>query len=150
MTLKIIYKYTESKTRVRTLASTVNENTPVLDPTDSRPAVTITRSGDATTTVTSADVPLGGGVTSITYNNGGVGLVGKEVTLAYDGVFEFSGVVSSGTTPAPTSTAQGTKVYITSGGALTLASSGNTFYGEVDYPLDYAKVAGVLPIRVGS
>lgn len=150
MTLKIVYKYDERKTRVRTLANTVNENTPVLDPTDSRPAVTITRSGDATTTITSADVPLGGGVTSITYKNGGVGLEGKEVTLAYDGTFEFDGVVSSGTTPAPTSTPNGTAVFITSAGALTLASSGNTAYGHVDYPLDYFKVAGVLPIRIGS
>lgn len=148
--LHIIYKYTESQTRVRTLAATVNANTPVLDPADDRPAVTLTRSGDAVSTVTSATVPLGGGVTSISYANGGVGLVGKEVTLAYDGTFEFAGVVSTGVTPAPTSTAQGDPVYITSGGELTLSSSGNTIYGHVDYPLDYFKVAGTLPIRIGA
>ena len=146
----MIHKYTESKTRVRTLAATVTSGTPVLDPEDSRPAVALTNSGDSTKTITAADIPLGGGVTSITYKNGGVGLTGKQVTLAYDGTWEFDGVVSSGTTPAPTTTPAGSQVYITSGGALTLAASGNTAYGRVDYPLDYNKVAGILPVRIGD
>lgn len=150
MSLNIVYKYDERKTRVRTLTDSEVEGTPVLDPTDQRPAVVVTPSGDLTKTVTSSDVPLGGGVTSITYKNGGVGLVGKEVVLAYDGTFEFEDVVSSGTTPAPTSTTLGTAVYITSAGALTLASSGNTAYGRVDYPTDYNKRAGILPVRIGE
>lgn len=150
MTKNMIYKYDEKKTRVRTLGATVTSGTPLLDPSDSRPAVALTNSGDATKTVTTADIPIGGTVTSITYDNGGVGLTGKETTLAYDGTWEFTDVVSSGTTPAPTSTAIGTQVYITSGGALTLASSGNTAYGRVDYPIDYFKVAGTLPVRIGD
>lgn len=151
MTKNMIYKYDEKKTRVRTLAATVQSGTPLLDPADARPAIALTNSGDATKTVTTSDIPIGGGVTTLTYPNGGVGLVGKETTLAYDGTWEFDGVVSSGTTPAPTSTAQGVQVYIiTATGALTLASSGNTAYGKVDYPTDYNKVAGVLPVRIGD
>lgn len=149
MTKNMIFKYEEKNTRVRTLASTVESGTPLLDPADSRPAVALTNSGDATKTVTTADIPIGGGVTTLTYPNGGVGLIGKETTLAYDGTWEFS-VVSTGTTPAPTSTANGVQVYITSAGALTLASSGNTAYGKVDYPTDYYKRAGVLPVRIGD
>lgn len=102
----MIYKYTESQTKVRTLAATVLEGTPLLDPADDRPAVALTNSGDATKTITTADIPIGGTVETLTYKNGGVGLIGKETTLAYDGTWEFD-VVSTGTTPAPTSTAQG-------------------------------------------
>lgn len=150
MTENMIYKYDEKKTRVRTLAATVESGTPLLDPDDSRPAVALTNSGDATKTVTTADIPIGGGVTTLTYPNGGVGLTGKETTLAYDGTWEFD-VVSTGTTPAPTSTLNGVQVYIiTSTGALTLSSSGNTAYGKVDYPTDYNKVAGKLPVRIGD
>lgn len=150
MTKNMIYKYEEKNTRVRTLGATVTAGTPLLDPADSRPAVALTNSGDATATVTTDDIAIGGGVTTLTYPNGGVGLVGKETTLAYDGTWEFSGVVSSGATPAPTSTVQGDIVYITGAGALTLADSGNTLYGYVDYPIDYNKRAGYLPVRIGD
>lgn len=145
-----IYKYTEKLTRVRTLGATVDSGVPLLDPLDSRPAVSLTASGDFAKTVTSANIPLGGGVTSLTYTDGGAGLIGKETTLAYDGTWEFAGVVSTGTTPVPTTTAGGTKVYITSGLALTLVSTSNTFYGTIDYPIDYNKRAGIVPVRVGS
>lgn len=150
MAKNMIYKYEEKNTRVRTLAATVEAGTPLLDPADSRPAVALTNSGDSTKTVTTADIPIGGGVTTLTYPNPGIGLIGKETTLAYDGTWEFAGVVSSGATPAPTSTAMGVQVYITSGGALTLSSSGNTAYGKVDYPIDYNKRAGYLPVRIGD
>jgi hypothetical protein len=150
MTENMIYKYDEKKVRVRTLAATVESGTPLLDPNDSRPAVALSNSGDATKTVTTSVLPIGGTVTSLTYSNPGVGLVGKETTLAYDGTWEFSNVVSSGTTPVPTNTANGVLVYITSGGALTLASATNTAYGRVDYPIGYFKVAGTVPVRIGD
>ena len=50
MTKNMLIKYTETKTRVRTLSATVQSGTPLLDPSDSRPAVAITNSGDATKT----------------------------------------------------------------------------------------------------
>lgn len=153
MPKNMIYKYDEKKTRVRTLTASVFDGTPVLDPGDLRPAIAFTNSGDITKTVTTSDIPLGGGVSSLTYADGGVGLSGHDTVLAYDGTWGLT-VVSTGTTPAPTTTAQGTKVYAIVSGTvitgLTLVSSGNTFYGTVDYPFDYTKIAGILPVRVGS
>jgi hypothetical protein len=144
MAKNMIYKYDEKKTRVRTLSATVTAGTPLLDPSDSRPAVALTNSGDATKTVTTADIPMGGGVTTLTYPNGGASLDGKETTLAYDGTWEHA------VTGVTTETAQGAQVYITSGGALTTSSSGNTAYGRVDYPTDYYKRAGIAPVRIGD
>ena len=150
MTKNMIFKYTEKQTRVRTLGATVTAGTPLLDPSDTRPAVALTNSGDATATVTTADIPIGGGVTTLTYKNGGVGLTGKETTLAYDGTWEFD-VYSTGTTDAPTSTAQGVAVYIpNAGGHLTLESSSATLFGHVDYPTGYFKRVGKLPVRIGA
>lgn len=150
----MIFKYDEKHTRVRTLADdNIDVYTPLLDPDDSRPAVTVTATGLIEKTVSTSDDPqlvvLGGRVTSITYEDGSPGHEDDEATLAYDGTFEFD-VVSTGTTPAPTSTANGVAVYIKSDGGLTLVSSGNTLYGYVDYPTDYYKRAGRLPVRIGS
>jgi hypothetical protein len=154
MAKNMIYKYTENKTRDRVLDSAVDSGTPVLDPDDARPAVTITAVGQGISKTLSVNdnpqqVPFGGGVTSITYTERPASLEGLEATLAYDGTWQFD-VVSTGTTPAPTSTENGVQVYITGAGALTLASSGNTAYGHVDYPTDWNKVAGKLPVRIGA
>ena len=48
-----------------------------------------------------------------------------------------------------TTTPNNTNVYITAGNALTLTAGGNTIYGVVDYPKDYIKVAGTLPVKIG-
>lgn len=144
MASNLIHKYSEEKTRVRTLAATVTSGTPLLDPVDDRPAVALTNSGDSTKTITSADLPMGGGAISLTYANGGVGLEGKQTTLAYDGTWEFS------VTGAGTSTADGVPVYITSAGELTLTADTNTLYGSTDAPIDYFKRAGIAAVRVGA
>lgn len=76
--------------------------------------------------------------------------IGARVAgVAIDGTFTFRDVVSSGTTPVPTSTPQGTPVFVTSAGALTLAASGNTRVGVVNYSATYQKAAGKLPIAIG-
>jgi len=144
MTKNMIYKYEEKNTRVRVLAASVESGTPVLDPGDARPAVALTNSGDWVSTVTNEDIPMGGGVTSLTYPNGGVGLIGKETTLAFDGTWELA------VAGATTATAQGSKVYITTGGTLTTTVGTNTLFGVVDYPTDYYKRAGILPVRIGD
>lgn len=150
MAKNMIFKYTESKTHVRTLGASTDSGVAILDPNDSRPAITLTTTGSGISrTLTTADIPLGGGVTSVVYLDTPASLSGLEATLAYDGTWELS-VVSTGTTPAPTSTANGVAVYITSGNALTLVSSGNTLYGRVDYPTGYTKRAGLLPVRIGD
>lgn len=142
MATNMIYKYDEKQTRVQTLAATVAPGVPLIDPNDARPAVSITASGDYVITETE-NLPFGW--TSVTgIAKGGAGLVGKETTLAYDGTWEFA------VTGATTATADGAQVYITSGGALTTTSGGNTAFGRVDYPIDYLKVDGVLPVRIGD
>lgn len=69
--------------------------------------------------------------------------------VAIDGTWPFAEIVSSGSTPVPTTTPQGTPVFLTSAGALTLAASGNTRVGVVNYPPTYNKAAGKLPIAIG-
>ena len=130
--------------RVRVLAATVQAGTPLLAPDDQRPAVAYTNSGDAVKTITQADIPMGGGVTTLTYPNPGVSLIGKETTLSYDGTWEHA---VAGVT---LSTAQGTLVYITAAGALNLTLTGNTLYGKVDYPTEFYKRAGIAPVMIGK
>lgn len=69
--------------------------------------------------------------------------------VAIDGTWEFDSIVSTGTTPVPTNTAQSTPVFVTAGGALTLESASNTRVGIVNYSASYVKVAGKLPIAIG-
>lgn len=69
--------------------------------------------------------------------------------VAIDGTFTFREVVSSGATPVPTSTPQGTPVFLTAGGQLTLVDTSNTRVGTVNYSATYQKAAGKLPIAIG-
>lgn len=152
MATNMIFKYSTSGVnapKVRTLSSSKDSGQPVFDPNDARPAVTLTASGDLTKTVTE-NLPYGwGSVTGVAV--GGASLIGKETTLAYDGTWEFSDVVTSGTSATTTAVAQGTTVYLnTTAAHLTLASGEGTLYGYVDYPIDYEKAAGVLPVRIGN
>lgn len=65
--------------------------------------------------------------------------------VAVDGTWEFGDI-----TGADASTAQGTPVYATSAGALTLTDTSNTLIGYVNYPATYAKTAGTLPVKIGA
>lgn len=144
MAKNMIYKYTEKDTRTRTLDGPTDAGVPLLDPADARPAVTLTATGVFNKTVTTATIPMGGGVSSITYNDGSVGNDEDDATLAYDGVWEFA------VDGADTETVQGAEVFIDSSGDLTLTEGTNTHYGFVDYPKDFYKRDGVLPVRVGD
>ncbi|UOE45982.1 hypothetical protein [Agromyces larvae] len=91
------------------------------------------------------------GVTQPGVGNDKATAVGTYATgVATDGTWEFESIVSTGTTPAPTTTAQGAVVYATGAGALTLEAASNTRVGVVNYPATYAKVAGTLPVKVGA
>jgi len=105
------------------------------------PAVSLTASGNATVTQTTG---LPTGLSSITYANGGAGNAADAATFAFDGTWEFA------VTGALTTTASGVKVYITTAGALTLTVGTNVAFGYTDYPVDYAKVAGRAPVRIGA
>ena len=139
MATNLVYRNTDSQNRVETLAATYASGVPVLS-LGGKPAVTVTASGDHTR---SEVIPGYGTLSGIA--DGGVGLVGKQVTLAFDGTWEFTGI-----TGVTTSAAQGTVVYITSGGSLTGTASGNTRFGTVDYPVDYDKTRGPVPVKIGG
>ena len=140
MATNLVYRNTDSQNRVETLAATYQAGVPVLS-LGGKPAVTVTASGDATISDTTSFPPY----TISGIPNGGVGLTGKQVTLAFDGTWEFTGI-----TGVTTSAAQGTVVYITSGGSLTGTASGNTRFGTVDYPVDYDKTRGFVPVKIGG
>ena len=142
MATNLVYRNTDSQNRVETLAATYQAGVPVLS-LGGKPAVTVTASGDATISDTTSFPPY----TISGIPNGGVGLTGKQVTLAFDGTWEFPASSITGITAA---SAQGTAVFITSGGSLTGTASGNTRFGTVDFPPDYDKTRGMVPIKIGG
>lgn len=142
MATNLVYRNTDARNRVETLAATYGAGVPVLS-LGGQPAVTITASGDHTRSDSTLFPPY----TISGIPDGGAGLVGKQVTLAFDGTWEF---LASSITGVTTSSAQGTKVYITSGGALTGTATSNTLFGTVDYPVDYDKTRGYVPIKIGG
>lgn len=131
---------------VPTPTTTIQPGVPVLlggAAATARPAVSLTASGNATKTETSG---LPGGITSVTFGNGGAGNSSDpaSASFAFDGTFEFA------VTGATTSTASDAPVYITAAGALTLTAGSNTLYGYTDYPVDYRKEAGRAPVKIGA
>lgn len=143
-----VYSSTDALRRPWVNPTTIVAGTAVLS-VSNQPGIAITGTGDST----KPSIVLGPyTISAAAGTGGGVGNEGKEFSAAVDGTWEFP-VVSSGSTPAPTSTANNTVVYaIVSSGditGLTLSSSGNTVYGVVDYPKDYVKVAGTLPVKIG-
>lgn len=137
MALNRIYKENERNNRARTVPDGTRSGDPLL--VESRPAVAITDEGGATKSFTL------GGLTVSGLKSGGVGLKNDEASVAFDGTFLFE---VTGATNGDT--ANGTVVYITSGGALTLTEGSNTRYGTVDRPVGWHNVAGHLPVRVGG
>lgn len=136
-----VFAHTEALCEVWTAISTVGSGAALMSA-NSQPAVGMTGTGDYTTSEVVGPYTLSG------IPAGGVGLVGKEISVAVDGTWEFP------VTGGLTSTAQNTIVYavvatgeITS---LTLTATGNVAFGKVNYPKDYVKVAGVLPVKVGA
>lgn len=153
MAVNMIYKGTDGRNRDRALAGIT---VPTTTPTTIQPgvpvkfadgsAVSLTASGNATVTVSGAgNLPTG--VTSLTYGNGGVGNAAGNASFAFDGTYEFA------VTGATTTTANGVEVFITAAGGLTLTagtSPANAHFGWTDYPVDYNKVAGRAPVRIGA
>lgn len=136
MALKMIYRYDGKKARPRPVPAGTQADTPLLI--GGRPAVTLTARGDSVITKT-----LPGGRT-LTEPNGGAGLEPNEASVVFDGTWEFP------VAGATTSTGNEVAVYLTSAGALTLTEGTNTAFGFTDYPKDYAKTAGVAPVRIGA
>lgn len=141
MAKNLVYRNDNKKNRVEVLAATHGPGEPVVS-LSGAPAVTITGSGDYTKSEVIPGVGTLSGIAA-----GGVGLEGKEVTLAFDGTWEFQ---TSSVAGANASTANGTKIYITSGNALTTTVGSNVFFGSVDRPKDYDNTRGYTPIKIGA
>lgn len=141
MATNLVYRNDDSNNRVEDLGATLAPGKAVISKSGA-PAVTVTGSADYTITV-----PVNGAGNLSGVRRGGVGLIGQEVTLAFDGTWEFPTSSISGVTGT---TAQGTKVYLTAGGALTATATSNTLFGTVDIPPGYDRARGFTPIKVGA
>lgn len=149
MALNKIFASTQEKHRDVPLAdvtrpnapSSIQPGVPVLIA--SRPAISLTASGNATKTQTTN---LAAGVTSITFENGGVGNSENpaSATFAFDGTFEVA-VTGAGTT-----TKNGIPIYITSAGALTTTAGSDILWGYTDYPKGFVKESGRAAVKVGA
>jgi len=123
MTTNMILSDIESERRTATVGNDVAPGTALII--GGRPVVTITGSGDydgnaITMTANGVTTTLFGG-------SGGVGLADDEATVSPTGSYAFP------VTGASAATARGTAVFRTSGGVLTLTSSGNTLFGIVEF-----------------
>lgn len=145
MATNLVYRNTDSQNRVEALAATYQPGRPAIS-LAGEAVVTVTASGDATITDSTSFPPY----TVSGIPNGGVGLVGKQVTLAFDGTWEWPASELTGLT---TASAQGTLVnFVTATGVLTNAAvgAGVVAYGYVDFPPDYDKTRGFVPVRIGT
>lgn len=136
MALNTVFASSDNLREIWPVASEISAGTPLIN--NTRAGVALTDSGGKTRSVTFGPYTLSG------IPSGGVGLKALEVTVATDGTFEFASV--AGYTTAAT---QGTPVYITSGGALTMTSTSNTLFGWVNYPEDYIKSNSKTPVKIG-
>lgn len=138
MATNLVYRNSDSQNRVEDLGKTLGSGVPEISKAG-LPVVTVTGSADYTKTDAKFGMTLSG------IPAGGVGLKAQEVTLAFDGTWEFA------VTGATSATAQGTKVYlITATGLLTTTAGGNTEYGYVDWPPAYDRTRGLTPVRIGA
>lgn len=137
MALNLVYRNTDSQNRVEDLGKTLAPGLPAVSKAGLS-VVTVTGSGDYTVSETGF-----GGVTISDIPAGGVGLRGQEVTLAFDGTWEFA------VTGATAATAQGTEVFITDA-TNVLSLTGTVSYGYVDWSTDYDRTRGLTPVRIGA
>lgn len=149
MATNLVYRNSDSQNRVEDLGVTLAPGKPVLSMAI-KPAVTVTGSADYVKSNATDYAPM----TISGIPAGGVGLTGKQVTLAFDGTWEFSAAGFANTAPDPLTATQGTLVYAdeTSAGAATLTttSGGNTLFGYMDFPPDYDRTRGLVPVRIGA
>lgn len=143
MAKNLVYRNDNKQNRVETLSATYAPGKPVIS-LSGAPAVTVTGSGDYTRTETITGIGSLSGIPA-----GGVGLTGKQVTLAFSGTWEFPVGDIAGLANVAAAT-QGQKIYITSGNALTTTVGSNTLFGSVDFPVDYDKTRGQVPVKIGS
>jgi len=141
MATNLVYRNTDAKNRVEDLGATLAPGVARLSKAD-LPVVTITGSADYVKSETIDGMTLSG------IPAGGIGLTAQQVTLAFDGTWEFAEASVAGVSAA--SMTQGTAVYLTVANALTSTEGTNTLFGYVDVPPDYDRTRGMVPIRIGA
>lgn len=138
MATNAVFPYTESQVEIWTLAATTAPGVAVVGgPNGAQPGVTLTGTGDYKVTAQVGPYTISG------IGRGGVGLEAKQASVATDGTWELA------VAGATTGTAQNALVYITTAGAPTLTVGTNKVIGKVNYPQDYVKAAGILPVKIG-
>ena len=142
MATNLVFKNDNKQNRVVTLAATYGPGVPVIA--NGSPAVTITGSGDYTKSEVIPGVGTLSGVAA-----GGVGLAGKEVSVAFSGTWEFPVADITGIASVAAAV-NGETVYITSANALTTTAGTNLKFGTVDFPKEYDKTRGLVPIKIGA
>lgn len=142
MATNLVFKNDNKQNRVVTLAATYGPGVPVIA--NGSPAVTVTGSGDYTKSEVIPGVGTLSGVAA-----GGVGLAGKEVSVAFSGTWEFPVADITGIASVAAAVNGGT-VYITSANALTTTAGTNLKFGTVDFPKEYDKTRGLVPIKIGA
>lgn len=141
MAKNLVFKNDNKKNRVDDLGVTLAPGTPVVS-SSGTPAVTITGSADYTVSEVIPGVGTLSGIAA-----GGASLVGTEVSLAFDGTWEFSEDIVDGATADDL--ADGTEIFITSSNELTITAAGNYQFGTVDFPAEYDKSRGMIPVKIG-
>lgn len=142
MATNLVFKNDNKQNRVVTLAATYGPGVPVIA--NGSPAVTVTGSGDYTKSEVIPGVGTLSGVAA-----GGVGLAGKEVSVAFSGTWEFPVADITGIASVAAAV-NGETVYITSANALTTTAGTNLKFGTVDFPKEYDKTRGLVPIKIGA
>lgn len=152
MAKNLVFRNIDSKNRWDDIGRTVQSGDPVISTWG--PAVAVTASGDATTSEVLA-APYNGTGPSFTLSGipaGGVGNDGTEYAAAIDGTWEFLASDFEGTAPDPATITKGTEInYDEAANKLTLdaVGAGVVAYGKVDFPKDYDKTRGFVPVRIG-
>lgn len=142
MAKNLVFRNDNKKNRAEDLGLTLDSGVPVLS-LSGAPAVTLTASADFTRSEVIPGVGTLSGIAA-----GGASLEGQEVSLAFDGTWEFPEADIAGTTAATAE--QGDAIYITDSNALTTTEGSNTFYGSVDFPVEYDKTRGFVPVKIGA
>lgn len=145
MATNVAYSPTESLQRPVFVGKNVAPGTPLIY--GGQSVVTITGSGDYISSQS-----FDAGDYSLTVKHpGGVGLQAGQATVAFDGSFLFNvaGITSEATAlvqDGATLKKEPAKVYLAANGSLTATSTGNTFFGIVDF---YDAVLGKTAVRIG-